>query len=48
MSLDESLKQARLARPDYLSADARVRAADLARRAAAVENYPSLSADANY
>jgi len=48
MSLDESLKQARLTRPDYLSAEAHVRAAELARRAAAAENYPSLSTDANY
>src|SRR5213594_2036600 len=48
MSLDESLKQARLTRPDYLSAEAQVRAAELARRAAAAENYPSLSTDANY
>jgi len=48
MSLEESLKQARLTRPDYLSAEAQVRAAELARRAAAAENYPSLSTDANY
>jgi outer membrane protein TolC len=48
MNLDESLKQARLTRPDYMSAEAQVRAADLARRAAAAENYPSLSADTNY
>src|SRR6266478_3423129 len=48
MSLDDSLKQARLTRADYLSAEAQVRAAELARRAAAAENYPSLSTDANY
>jgi len=48
ISLDESLKQARLTRADYLSAEAQVRAAELARRAAAAENYPSLSTDANY
>ena len=48
MTLDESLKQARLTRPDYMSAEAQVRAAELARRAAAAENYPSLSTDANY
>jgi outer membrane protein TolC len=48
MTLDESLQQARLNRPDYRSAEAQVRAAELARRAAAAENYPSLSADANY
>src|SRR5437016_704172 len=48
MGLDESLKQARLNRADYLSAEAQVRAAELARRAAAAENYPSLSTGANY
>ena len=48
MSLDESLRQARLMRPDYLGAEAHVRAAELARRAAAAENYPSLSLDTNY
>jgi len=46
--LDESLKQARLTRADYLSAEAQVRAAELARRAAAAENYPSLSTEADY
>jgi outer membrane protein TolC len=48
IALDESLKQARLTRADYLSAEARVRAAELASRAAAAENYPTLSADTNY
>jgi outer membrane protein TolC len=48
MSLEESLKQARLNRADYLSAEAQVRAAELALRAAVAENYPSLSTDANY
>jgi outer membrane protein TolC len=48
LTLEEALKQAPLNRPDYQSAEAQVRAAELARRAAAAENYPSLSADANY
>jgi outer membrane protein TolC len=48
ISLEESLGQARLTRPDYQSAEAQLRAAELARRAAAAENYPSLSADTNY
>src|SRR5262249_47544002 len=48
MSLDESLEEARVNRPDYLSAAARVRAAELAREATAAENYPSLSTEANY
>jgi outer membrane protein TolC len=48
ISLDESLRQARMTRPDYLSAQAQVRSAELARRAASAENYPSLSLDANY
>jgi outer membrane protein TolC len=48
ITLDESLKQARLTRADYLSAEAQERAAELASRAAAAENYPTLSADINY
>jgi outer membrane protein TolC len=48
MTLEEALKQAPLNRPDYQSAEAQVRAAELARRGAAAENYPSLSTDANY
>jgi outer membrane protein TolC len=48
MSLEDSLKQALLNRPDYQSAEAQVRAAELARRAAEAENYPWLSTDANY
>jgi outer membrane protein TolC len=48
ITLEQSLKQARLTRPDYLSAEAQVRAAELALRAAAAENYPSLSTDVNF
>jgi outer membrane protein TolC len=48
ITLDQSLKQARMTRPDYLSAEAQVRAAELARRSAEAENYPSVSVDTNY
>jgi outer membrane protein TolC len=48
VDLDDSLKQARQNRPDYISAEAQVRAAELARRAAGAENYPYLSTDGNY
>jgi outer membrane protein TolC len=48
ITLEESLKQARMTRADYLSAQAQVRAAELARRAAIAENYPSLSLNADY
>jgi outer membrane protein TolC len=47
-TLEESLTQARRARADYLSAQAQLRAAELARSAADSENYPTLSTDANY
>jgi outer membrane protein TolC len=48
ISLEQSLQQARLTRPDYLSAEARLRAAELAAGAAVAENYPSLSTGANF
>jgi outer membrane protein TolC len=48
MTLEQSLKQARLTRADYLSAEAQVRAAELTRRAAAAENYPTVSVNADY
>lgn len=48
MTLDQALKRAYTTRPDYLSAQAQVRAAELTRRAAAAENYPWLSTDTNY
>jgi len=47
ITLDQALKQAYATRPDYLSARAQVRAAELALRAAAAENYPRLSTDTN-
>ena len=46
ITLDQALEQAYATRPDYLSARAQVRAAELARQSAAAANYPSLSADA--
>ena len=47
-TLDQALQQARAARPDYVSAQAQVRAAELARQAAAAENYPSLSTTTDF
>lgn len=48
ITLDQALKQAYNTRPDYLSAKAQVRAAELALQAAAAENYPSVGLNANY
>jgi outer membrane protein TolC len=48
ITLDQALKQAYTTRADYLSAQAQVRAAELARQAAAAENYPSLSNSTNF
>ena len=48
IALEQALKQAYTTRPDYLSAQAQVRAAELTRQAVAAENYPSLSTDTNY
>jgi outer membrane protein TolC len=48
ITLDQALERAAATRPDYLSAKAAVRAAELARQSAAAGNYPSLSSDANY
>src|SRR5579872_5171898 len=48
ITLEQALKQAYSTRPDYLSAKAQVQAEELAGGAAAAENYPSLSTDANY
>jgi outer membrane protein TolC len=45
---DEALRRAYTSRPDYQSAQAQVRAAELARRAAAAGNYPSVSVAVNY
>ncbi len=43
ITLEQALQQARTTRPDYLSAKARVHAAELATKAVAAENYPTLS-----
>jgi outer membrane protein TolC len=48
ITLEKALEQAYATRPDYLSARAQVRAAELARQSAAAANYPSLSSEANY
>lgn len=48
ITLERALKQAYSTRPDYLSAKAQVQAQELVGGAAAAENYPSLSTDANY
>ncbi len=48
ITLEQALEQARATRPDYLSAKAQVRAAELAYQAAASENYPWLALNANY
>jgi outer membrane protein TolC len=48
LTLDEALRRAYAVRPDYQSAQARVRAGELARRAAAAGNLPSVSIDVNY
>jgi outer membrane protein TolC len=48
VTLDQALERAAAARPDYLAAKTKVRAAELARESAAAGNYPSLSTDANY
>jgi outer membrane protein TolC len=48
ITLNEALERAVTTRADYLSARARVRAAELQRQSAAAANYPSLSADADY
>jgi outer membrane protein TolC len=48
ITLDQALQQAYATRPDYLAAKAQVRAAELARQAAAAENYPWMGVNANY
>jgi outer membrane protein TolC len=45
---EQAIQQAMATRPDYLSAKARLKAAELARQAASAENYPSLSTGLNY
>jgi outer membrane protein TolC len=48
IGLEEALQQALVNRPDYLGAQARVRAAEEARQAAAAGYYPSLAASGSY
>jgi outer membrane protein TolC len=48
IGLEEALQQAHATRPDYLGAQARLRAAEEARQAAAAEYYPSIGASGNY
>jgi outer membrane protein TolC len=48
MTQEQALQRAYSTRPDFLSAYAQVRAAELARQAVAAENYPSLSTNTNY
>jgi outer membrane protein TolC len=48
ITLDQALNEAFTTRPDYQSAKAQVRAAELARQAAAAENYPSLALNSDY
>jgi outer membrane protein TolC len=48
VTLDGSLKEARMTRADYLSGQAQIRAAELSRQAAVAEKYPSVSVDTNY
>ncbi len=48
ITLEQALEQARSTRPDYVSARAQVRAAELTRQAVAAENYPSLSTTTDF
>lgn len=48
MTLDEALSRAFASRPDFLSATAQVRAAELEKKAVSAERYPSLSVEADY
>ena len=48
ITLEQALEQAMTTRPDYLSAKAKLRAAELQRQSAAAANLPSISADADY
>jgi len=48
MSVEAAVERAYAARPDFQAAQAQVRAAELARRAAVAEYFPTLSFDANY
>ena len=48
ITLAQALAQARVTRPDYLSAQAQVRAAELTRQASGAENFPSLSTTTDF
>jgi outer membrane protein TolC len=48
ITVDEALQRAYAMRADYLSAESQLHAAELARRAAFAEYYPTLSFDGNY
>ena len=48
MTLDEALSRAFASRPDFQSATAQVRAAELEKKAISAERYPSLSIQADY
>jgi len=48
VTLDKALQDAYTNRPDYLSAQLETRAAVLSRKAAVAENYPTVTASANY
>src|SRR5271156_230038 len=47
-SLDDAIQSAYKARPDFQSQVNRVRSAELARKAASAERYPSIGAEADY
>jgi len=46
--LDEAIQNAYMARPDYQSQLSRVRSAELARKAASAERYPTLGVETDY
>jgi len=48
ITLDEALQRAYVSRADYFGAKAQVRAAELARQAAAAENYPTVSVNTDF
>ncbi len=48
VTLEKALQDAYANRADYLSAQLEMRAAELSRKAAAAENYPSVSSQVNY
>ena len=48
VTLEQALQEAYANRPDYLSAQLSVQAAEFSRKAAAAENYPSISSQVDY